>query len=44
MLDLLYYFEKTGVGLPRAEMVILNLSIRKLMASKPIENVRQVYF
>ncbi|XP_046605104.1 radial spoke head protein 6 homolog A [Neodiprion virginianus] len=40
MLDLLYYFEQTGVGLPRAEMVILNLSIRKLMADNPIENVR----
>ncbi|XP_048510818.1 radial spoke head protein 6 homolog A [Athalia rosae] len=40
LLDLMYYFEQTGVGLPRSEMVILNLSIRKLMASKPIENVR----
>ncbi|XP_071868547.1 radial spoke head protein 4a [Bombus fervidus] len=40
MLDLLFYFEQTGVGLPRAQMVLLNLSIRKLMAESPIENVR----
>lgn len=40
MLDLLFYFEQTGVGLPRGQMVLLNLSIRKLMAESPIENVR----
>ncbi|XP_050590520.1 radial spoke head protein 6 homolog A [Bombus affinis] len=40
MLDLLFYFEQTGVGLPRVQMVLLNLSIRKLMAESPIENVR----
>ncbi|XP_076665778.1 radial spoke head protein 4a [Andrena cerasifolii] len=40
MLDLLFYFEQTDVGLPRSEMVLLNLSIRKLMAEAPIENVR----
>nr|XP_034177169.1 radial spoke head protein 6 homolog A [Osmia lignaria]XP_034177170.1 radial spoke head protein 6 homolog A [Osmia lignaria] len=40
MLDLLYYFEQTNVGLPRSEMVVLNLSIRKLMSEAPIENVR----
>ncbi|XP_076289403.1 radial spoke head protein 4a [Lasioglossum baleicum] len=40
MLDLLFYFEQTDVGLPRGEMVVLNLSIRKLMVDAPIENVR----
>ncbi|XP_017791939.1 PREDICTED: radial spoke head protein 6 homolog A [Habropoda laboriosa] len=40
LLDLLFYFEQTNVGLPRREMVLLNLSIRKLVAEAPIENVR----
>ncbi|XP_012275774.1 radial spoke head protein 6 homolog A [Orussus abietinus] len=40
MLDLLFYFEQTDVGLPRAEMVLLNLAIRKLVTQRPIENVR----
>lgn len=40
MLDLLFYFEQTGVGLPRHEMVLLNLSIRKLASTVPLENIR----
>lgn len=40
MLDFLFYFEQTGVGLPRHEMVLLNLSIRKLASSVPLENIR----
>lgn len=40
MLDLLFYFEQTGVGLPRHEMVLLNLSIRKLVSEVPVENIR----
>lgn len=40
MLDLLFYFEQTGVGLPRHEMVLLNLSIRKLVSTMPLENIR----
>ncbi|KAF3424064.1 hypothetical protein E2986_07360 [Frieseomelitta varia] len=40
MLDLLFYFEQTNVGLPRSQMVLLNLSIRKLIAESPIENVK----
>lgn len=40
MLDLLFYFEQTGVGLPRDEMVLLNLSIRKLASEVPVENIR----
>ncbi|KAF7384842.1 hypothetical protein HZH66_011928 [Vespula vulgaris] len=39
MMDLLFYFEQTGVGLPRSEMILLNLAIRKLASSVPIENV-----
>ncbi|KAL2711444.1 radial spoke head protein 6 A [Vespula squamosa] len=40
MMDLLFYFEQTGVGLPRGEMILLNLAIRKLASTVPIENVR----
>ncbi|XP_033339714.2 radial spoke head protein 4a [Megalopta genalis] len=40
MLDLLFYFEQTDVGLPRGEMVVLNLSLRKLVTEAPIQNVR----
>lgn len=40
MLDLLFYFEQTGVGLPRHEMVLLNLSIRKLASTVPLVNIR----
>ncbi|XP_017766964.1 PREDICTED: radial spoke head protein 6 homolog A [Eufriesea mexicana] len=40
MLDLLFYFEQANVGLPRTQMVLLNLSMRKLIAEAPIENVR----
>lgn len=40
MLDLLFYFEQTGVGLPRHEIVLLNLSIRKLASIMPLENIR----
>ncbi|KAG7202738.1 hypothetical protein KM043_009912 [Ampulex compressa] len=40
LLDLLFYFEQTNVGLPRAEMLLLNLAIRKLMSEAAIENVR----
>lgn len=42
MLDFLFYFEQTGIGLPRRELVLLNLSIRELMAENPIENVRYI--
>lgn len=42
MLDFLFYFEQTGIGLPRKELVLLNLSIRELMAENPIENVRYI--
>ncbi|TGZ46243.1 Radial spoke head protein 4-like protein A [Temnothorax longispinosus] len=40
MLDLLFYFEQTGVGLPRHEIALLNLSIRKLASTMPLENIR----
>ncbi|XP_018396304.1 PREDICTED: radial spoke head protein 4 homolog A [Cyphomyrmex costatus] len=40
LLDLLFYFEQTGVGLPRHEIVSLNLSIRKFVSTMPLENIR----
>lgn len=40
MLDLLFYFEQTGIGLPRHEMVLLNLSIRRLASAISLENIR----
>ncbi|CAH0550690.1 unnamed protein product [Brassicogethes aeneus] len=40
MLQLLYYFEQTGVGLPRNDMFYLTLSMRKLIHSKPISKIR----
>ena len=40
LLDLLFYFEQADVGLPRSEMLLLNLSIRKLVSEVPIENIR----
>ena len=40
LLDLLFYFERADVGLPRSELLLLNLSIQKLISVKPIENVR----
>lgn len=40
LMKLLFYFEQTNVGLPRTEMAMLNLSIRKLMAEAPIGNVK----
>ncbi|XP_011689369.1 PREDICTED: radial spoke head protein 6 homolog A [Wasmannia auropunctata] len=40
MLDLLFYFEQTGIGLPRHDIVLLNLSIQKLASTMPLENIR----
>ncbi|KYN21616.1 Radial spoke head protein 4 like protein A [Trachymyrmex cornetzi] len=40
LLDLLFYFEQTGIGLPRREIVSLNLSIRKFASTMPFENIR----
>lgn len=40
MLDLLFYFEQAGIGLPRNELVLLNLSIRKLSSAMPLKNIR----
>lgn len=36
----MYYFEQVDIGLPRSETVLLNLSIRKLMAKEKFEDVR----
>jgi len=40
MLDLLFYFEQAGIGLPRHELVLLNLSIRKLAFVMSLKNIR----
>ncbi|KAL6256088.1 hypothetical protein P5V15_013323 [Pogonomyrmex californicus] len=40
MLKLFFYFEQTGVGLPRHEVMLLNLSIRKLALTMPLKNIR----
>jgi len=40
LLDLLFYFEQTGIGLPRHEIVSLNLSIWKFASTMPLENIR----
>lgn len=42
MLELLFYFEQTGVGLPRCEMMMLNLSVRKLASTTPLEDIRYI--
>ncbi|XP_011496559.1 PREDICTED: radial spoke head protein 6 homolog A [Ceratosolen solmsi marchali] len=40
MFDLLYFFEQADVGLTRVEIVILNLSIRKIVAEQRLKNIR----
>ncbi|XP_008205900.1 radial spoke head protein 6 homolog A isoform X1 [Nasonia vitripennis] len=40
LFDDMYYFEQVDIGLPRSEVVLLNLSIRKLMAKEKLEDVR----
>lgn len=36
LFDLFYYFEQIDTGLPRSDLYMLNLSIRKLVNEKPI--------
>ncbi|KAF5307476.1 hypothetical protein FQR65_LT06831 [Abscondita terminalis] len=40
MLQLCYFFEQSGFGLPRHEMFILMLSMRKLIKKEPIAEIR----
>ncbi|CAH1112392.1 unnamed protein product [Psylliodes chrysocephalus] len=40
MLQLLYYFEHCGLGLPRPEMFYIMLSMRKLIYKEPISSIR----
>ncbi|CAH1173759.1 unnamed protein product [Phaedon cochleariae] len=40
MLELLYYLEHCGIGLPRTEMFFVMLSIRKLIHTEPIAHIR----
>ncbi|KAF7990850.1 hypothetical protein HCN44_000655 [Aphidius gifuensis] len=40
LFDLFYYFEQIDIGLPRSDLYMLNLSIRKLVNEKPITKPR----
>lgn len=40
MLELLTYFEQTGLGLPRTEMFCLTMSMRQLIRVEPIATIR----
>ncbi|XP_023246809.1 radial spoke head protein 6 homolog A [Copidosoma floridanum] len=40
LLELFYHFELVGIGLPRVEVVLLNLSLRTLIANTRIEDAR----
>lgn len=40
MLQLLYYFEQAGIGIPRDEMYAIMLSMRRLIKSEPIASIR----
>uniref|UniRef100_A0A6P7FVJ9 Radial spoke head protein 4 homolog A-like n=1 Tax=Diabrotica virgifera virgifera TaxID=50390 RepID=A0A6P7FVJ9_DIAVI len=39
LLELLYYFEQCGLGLPRKEMFFVMLSIKKLSNTEPISSI-----
>ncbi|XP_058806534.1 radial spoke head protein 6 homolog A [Phymastichus coffea] len=40
LFELLFYSEQVDIGLPRTEVVLLNLAIRKLIAKIKVEDVR----
>ncbi|KAL1491908.1 hypothetical protein ABEB36_012429 [Hypothenemus hampei] len=40
LLEMLYFLEQAGIGLPRQEMVFVMLSMRKLVNDKPIASIR----
>nr|CAI5852213.1 unnamed protein product [Callosobruchus analis] len=40
LLELLYFFEHCGVGLPRSEMFFIMLSMRKLIHTEPVSSIR----
>lgn len=40
MLQLCYFFEQAGLGLPRSEMFCIMLSMRKLIREEPIATIR----
>ncbi|XP_018322478.1 radial spoke head protein 6 homolog A [Agrilus planipennis] len=40
MLQLLYFFEQAGIGLPKAEMFCLMLSMKKVIKNLPISSIR----
>ncbi|CAG2064192.1 unnamed protein product [Timema podura] len=40
LMELMFFFEQAGVGLPRHEMFLIALAISKLSQSQPVEKVR----
>nr|CAD7575243.1 unnamed protein product [Timema californicum] len=40
LMELMFFFEQAGVGLPRHEMFLIALAINKLSQSQPVEKVR----
>lgn len=40
LMELLYFFEQAGVGLPRPEMFCIALHMKRLVASQPIDKCR----
>ena len=40
LMEMSYYFEQAGVGLPKDEMFCIALNIKKLVSSQPIEKYR----
>lgn len=40
LLEMLFYLEQAGLGLPRQEMVFMMLSMRQLTAEKPISSIK----
>ncbi|XP_018579649.2 radial spoke head protein 6 homolog A [Anoplophora glabripennis] len=40
LLELLYYLEQCGIGLPRPEMIFVMISMRNLAHTKPISSIR----
>lgn len=40
VMEHMYYLEQIGVGLPRAEMFVLGISLGKLAALEPLKSLR----
>lgn len=42
LLEFFHYLQQIDISLPQSEIILLDLSIRKLIKEKPITNVRLV--